>query len=88
MSDEEYFRLAAEALDLGPDGLLMFADLMEERGDVRHWAVRKHAKCCPRAWNMVLMAYEKKRIIQRMEDLEPSDGLHPCVFTQFERFAE
>lgn len=65
MSDEEYFRLASEALDLGPDGLLMFADLMEERNDYRAEVVRFHAHCCCRSDNILHHICEHRSVLTR-----------------------
>lgn len=55
MSDEEYLRLARVAAEGDPTDLLMFADLMEERGDHRPILIRRHARCCNRARNLVRM---------------------------------
>jgi hypothetical protein len=36
-----------------PNSLYVFADSLEEAGDIRAPAVRNHATCCPRGYHLV-----------------------------------
>jgi hypothetical protein len=46
-------QIAENALqDLDANFLLVFADALEELGDTRAVAVRQHAFCCPRGFNI------------------------------------